>query len=141
MAGSGSWGDYDNNVVRARAWVEAENVFEVWKLVQHWYTLMESGEALNRYPDPYWRDEDYPDKAKLTQDIADTFIHEMDEDFMLEKNRFQGRLAPEFSRLPSHARLAFVQEAYGIIKSSSQINMEADVRLAAGETMPPPVTS
>ncbi len=58
---------------------------------------------------------------------------------MLEKRRFQGRLAPEFIRLPAHTRIAFVQKAYGIIKTSAEINSEADNRLAWGETMPPTV--
>jgi hypothetical protein len=126
-------------MTRARAWVEAENVYEVWKLVQHWFDLMNSGEAMNRFPDPYWDDSKYPDKYVLTQEIADAFIEEMDADFMLEKSRFQGRLAPEFARLPAHARLAFVQEAYPLIKTSSQISQEAERRLAAGETLPPRV--
>ena len=137
MAGSGEYASSDNTVARARAWVEAENIYDVWKLVQEWYTLMENDEAKDRYPDPYWNDDDYPDKAVLTQEVADKFIEEMDADFMLEKNRFQGRLPPEFSRLPAHARLAFVQEAYRVIKSTSAIHAEADERLAAGEVLPP----
>jgi hypothetical protein len=126
-------------MTRARAWVEAENVYEIWKLVQRWFELMNSGEAANRFPDPYWDDSKHPDKHALTQEIADAFIEEMDADFMLEKSRFQGRLAPEFARLPAHARLAFVQEAYPLIKTSKQINQEAEMRLASGETLPPTV--
>ena len=61
----------------------------------------------------------------------------MDQDFMLEKNRFQGRLAPEFSRLPAHARIAFVQQAYGVIKTSVEIKAEAERRVKEGETFPP----
>ena len=130
------WPEKNDPVAHAQAWVEAENIFEVWKLVQEWYDLMESGEAADRYPDPYWKDDDYPGKAVLTQEITDTFIEEMDADFMLEKNRFHGRLAPEFSRLPPHARMAFVQDAYKIIKTSAAIEQEAKERLAAGEKLP-----
>ena len=99
---------------------------------------MHNGEADNRYPDPYWNDEDYPGKVPLNQEVADEFIEEMDADFMIEKNRFQGRLAPEFSRLPAHARIAFVQDAYKIMKTSTDIEKEAEERLGAGESLPPP---
>lgn len=139
------WGSLRNDdpFNRALAWVEAENVYEMWTLVQKWFEVMESGEAIHRYPDPFWRDDDYPGKVPLTQDVADKFIEEMDADFYLEKSRFrdgQGimREPPDFSRLPPHARLAFVQDAYKIIKTSSEIRKEAEERLAAGETLPPP---
>ncbi len=141
ISSTGSWSAIDSPVTRAQAWVEAENVYEVWKLVQRWYDLIQSGEAADRYPDPFWRDEDHPDKVPLTQEVADLFIEEMDADFMLEKARFQGRLAPEFARLPAHARMAFVQEAYGIMKTSKTCDMEAEERLANGESLPPPAKS
>lgn len=100
--------------------------------------MIESGEALNRYPDPLWNDADYPGKAQLTQEVADLFVEEMDADFMLEKSRFQGKLAPEFARLPAYARLAFVQEMYRLpIKTEADIVVEARSRLASGETIPP----
>ncbi len=137
MASAWEWSGGDDPVMRARAWVEAENVYEVWRLVQRWFELIDSGDAANHYPDPNWDDSQHPGKVSLTQDVADTFIEEMDADFMLERSRFQGRLSPEFARLPSHARLAFTQEAYGIMKTSADINEEADKRLAAGETLPP----
>ncbi len=122
--------------MRARAWVEAENIYEVWELVQMWFELVDSDSADNHYPDPNWDDSQHPAKVSLTHDVADKFIEEMDADFMLEKSRFQGRLSPEFARLPSHARLAFAQEAYGILKTSVDINTEADRRLVAYETLP-----
>ena len=137
MSSAWEWSGGDDPVMRARAWVEAENVYEVWNLVQRWFQLIDSGDAVNHYPDPNWDDSQHPGKVYLTQDVADTFIEEMDADFMLEKSRFQGRLAPEFARLPSHARLAFTQEAYGIMKTSADRNAEADRRLATGETLPP----
>ena len=137
MSSAWEWSGGDDPVMRARAWVEAENVYEVWKLVQRWYELIDSDEAVNHYPDPNWDDSQHPGKVSLTQDVADTFIEEMDADFMLEKSRFQGRLSPDFARLPSHARLALAQEAYGIMKTSSDINAEADKRLDAGEVLPP----
>ena len=141
ISSAGDWSAVDNSMARAQAWVEAENIYEVWKLVQQWFDMIQSGEAANRYPDPFWRDEDYPDKVPLTQEVAGEFIKEMDADFMLEKARFQGRLAPEFARLPPHARLAFVQEAYKLIKTANTCNKEAEERLAVGETMPPPIKS
>ncbi len=137
MSSAWEWSGGDDPVMRARAWVEAENVYEVWKLVQKWFEFIDAGDAENHYPDPNWDDSSYPGKVSLTQDVADTFIEEMDADFMLEKSRFQGRLSPEFARLPSHARLAFAQDAYGIMKTGADINAEADKRLAEGETLPP----
>ena len=139
MSSAWEWSGGDDPVTRARAWVEAENVYEMWKLVQKWFEFIENGSATDRFPDPYWKSEDYPDKVPLNQEIADTFSEEMDADFMLEKSRFQGRFAPEFVRLPQHARMAFVQDAYKLVKTSSQINREAEERLSAGETLPPPV--
>ena len=137
MSSAWEWSGGDDPVMRARAWVEAENVYDVWKLVQKWFEFIDAGDAVNHYPDPNWDDSLHPGKVALTQDVADTFIEEMDADFMLEKSRFQGRLSPEFARLPSHARLAFAQDAYGIMKTSADINAEADERLATGETLPP----
>lgn len=139
MSSAWEWSGGDDPVTRARAWVEAENVYDMWKLVQKWYELMETGEASTRYPDPHWSDETHPGKVGLTQEVADKFIEEMDNDFMLEKSRFQGRQAPEFSRLPPTARMAFVQDAYLVIKSGADINGEADQRLANGEVLPPPI--
>ena len=124
---------------RALAWVEAENVFEVWKIVQRWFEMMDNGDYFDRYPDPNWRDEDHPQFTALTMEVADKFVYEMDEDFLVEKNRFQGKLAPDFGRLPEHSRLAFVQECYLTMKSSVQIREEAMERLKAGEVMPPPM--
>ncbi|MCH8986614.1 hypothetical protein IIA94_00375 [Patescibacteria group bacterium] len=117
--------------------MEAENIYEAWKLVQRWFEMMESSEAQYRHPDPRWNGEDYPNKVPLTQKVADRFIEEMDADFLLEKSRFEGKEAPDFARLPSHARLAFVQEAYGILKTTKEISKEAEKRFATGEIMPP----
>ena len=139
MSSAWEWSGGDDPITRARAWVEAENVYEMWKLVQVWYELIENDGAVNRFPDPLWKSEDYPEKVPLNQEIDDTFIEEMDADFMWEKSRFQERFAPEFSRLPPHARMAFVQDAYKLVKTGAQINSEADERLSAGETLPPPV--
>lgn len=124
-------------LVMHKCWHEAVNIYYVWQKVQEWFEMMESGEVLNRYPDPFWDDADYPDKTALTQDVADEFIAEMDADFMLEKSRFQGRSAPEFSRLPPHSRLAFVQEVYQIILSSAEIERRAIASTEAGEELPP----
>lgn len=139
MSSAWEWCGGDDPLTRARAWVEAENVYEAWKVVQAWFDLMESGVAEYRYPDPYWSDEHHPGKKPLTQEVADRFIEEMDADFMIEEGRFQGRLAPEFARLPSHARMAFVQECYWVIKTATEIHEEAERRLAAREVMPPPM--
>ena len=139
MSSAWEWSDGGDQVTRARAWVEAENVFEMWKLVQVWYDLMNSGEADNRYADPFWDDSKHSEKAVLMQDLSCVFIEEMDPDFMLEKSGFQGKLASEFIRLPAHARIPFLQHLYGLIKTSAEINSESYDSLAWEETMPPPV--
>lgn len=124
-------------LVMHKCWHESLNIYHVWEKVQEWFELMESGDAENRYPDPFWNDADYPDKTALTQDVADEFIAEMDADFMLEKSRFQGRLVPEFSRLPPHSRMAFVQDMYKIIITSAEIERRAIESMEAGLTLPP----
>ena len=124
-------------LVTHKAWHEAVNIYECWKVVQIWFELIESGEAIHRYPDPFWKDEDHPEFTSLTQEVADKFISEMDEDFMVEKSRFQGRSAPEFERLPPHSRLAFVQELYGLIKSSVELQCMAEDSTEQGLELPP----
>ena len=126
----------DSEVAKARAWVEAENIFEVWKIVQKWFDLMKAKLVGHELPSPYWQDDLYTDKTKLTQSVADLLVKEIDEDFMMEKNRFMGRKAPNFSRLPPGARMSFAREIYRTMKSQRAINIEADERLAKGETFP-----
>lgn len=120
---------------KARAWVEAENTFEVWKVINNWFNRLQDGTYWSYMASPFWTNP--PDKTALTQDVVELFVKELDEDFMLEKSRFQGKKPPEFSRLPFGPKFAFVQECYKIMKSSKAINAEADERLANGEKMPP----
>ena len=58
MSSAWEWSGGDDPVTRARAWVEAENVYEMWKLVQKWFEFIENGSATDRFPDPYWKSED-----------------------------------------------------------------------------------
>jgi len=120
---------------KARAWVEAENIEAVWKLVQKWFLLMQSGEAEMRYPDPTWSEQE--GRAPLTPELADMIVKELDADFEVERGRFQGRRPPEFARLSAVARLAFAQDLLGILKTDQTIRAEAKDRLAAGEVLPP----
>ena len=130
--------DSASDVAKARAWIEAENVYEVWQIVQKWFDFMKAKLVGHQLPSPYWQDDLYPDKTKLTQSVADLLVKEIDEDFMLEKTRFMGRKAPNFSRLPPGARLSFAREIYRVMKSQKAINIEADERLAKGEVFPHP---
>ena len=54
MSSAWEWSGGDDPVTKARAWVEAENVFEVWKLVQVWYDLMSA--SLVERPCLHFRD-------------------------------------------------------------------------------------
>ncbi len=116
----------------ACAWVEAENVWEVRKLVCRWFDDLESGAANVQYPDPF--------KSTLSQEEADSLIKELDEEFYREKGRW-GSLSveagPEFSRLASHARIVFVEELKAVLKSRDEIIEEARERLESGEQLPP----
>ena len=45
--------------------------------------------------------------------------------------------APEFDRLTATARVAFVQDAYKVIKTGTEIENEVKERFVVGEAMPP----
>lgn len=120
----------------AMAWIEAEDIVAVWKIVQAWFERMEDGTARHRFPDPFWDHARWGRKRPLTQQIADRIIAEMDADFEIERARFPQGVGPEFARLPPHARLAFAQEVYGVIKTEGEIEEEATRRTRRGERFP-----
>jgi len=125
---------------QAKAWVEACNVEKTWKVMSKWFGYMQTGEAAMNYPDPFWEDTKHPGRRKLTQDIADKVVQEVDEDFEIERGRFprETGLGPEFSRLPPQARMALAQELYSILMTDKEIAEEADRLLARGITQFPP---
>lgn len=138
---SASW-DWHTNpkndlLIQAKAWVEAENAIEIWGLIQEWFEMLENNTAIHQYPDIFWENDKYPDLKPLTQDVADEFVEELDADFMLEKNRFQGRGAPDFNRLAPHSRMAFAQAFYRITMSEKQITEKARELVDAGTKIPP----
>ena len=120
----------------AMAWVEAENVQAVWKIVQTWFELTQSGEVQHRFPDPFWNQDQHPDRRPVDTETADQLIAELDADFELERGRLPGGLGPEFARLPPHARLAFAQEVWRASKSPKEIEGEATRRALMGEKFP-----
>ncbi|HZX50298.1 MAG TPA: hypothetical protein VFE94_04130 [Candidatus Paceibacterota bacterium] len=124
-------GNKEDPKVKAFAWVEAENICKAWCVVDKWFQLMQTGEADNHLPDPLWHRRDHGKKAPLTQELADKFIEELDEDFLIEKGRFGGRLPPDFSRLSPSGRIAFVQEMYEVLLTEEELEEEADRRLKA----------
>jgi hypothetical protein len=129
-------GDARDPLVRARAWVEAVYIYDVYEKINEWWKMIETGEAFERVPDPTWQN--LPGRTPLTQAVADKFIGELDADFLLERNRFDGKKPPDFHRLPPAARFAFVQEVSSIQLSEKEIETIAQARLAAGEQLPPP---
>lgn len=128
-----------SEIEKAMLWVEAENIATVWKVVKKWFDYMQSGEATQRFPDPTWHPK--PGRRALTPEVASQIVTEMDDDFRLERGRFpkESGLGPDFERLPSHARVAFCQEVYDILKTTEEIMAEAETRLQAGEHLPPPL--
>ena len=122
-----------------RRWVEAENDSAIFAVIVDWYGLMEAGTADLQYPDPGWRDSDYPDLIPLTPEYVDHLIAEIDADFEQEKKRFPQStgLGPEFSRLMPHARMALAQAIHRVLKTEVQMGAEAQRRLDAGEALPP----
>lgn len=132
------WGPAGEPMTKACMWVACVNTYDTYKLVIQWFWRMEEGGLDTIEPDPDWRTGDYPEKAKLTQDLADAWVEGIDEDFNIEKGRFRGRNPPEFLRLPGPARIALMQEVYRVQMSTAQIRQEAERRLEEGEELPPP---
>ena len=125
---------------KAQAWVEAQNTEAVWVVVKKWFGYMQSGEARFKYPDPNWQDSDHPGRRPLTQEVADLLVQEMDEDFLIEKNRYpkDTGLGPDFIRLPAHARIAFAQELYVTIMTKKEVKAAAQELLDRGVREFPP---
>ena len=132
---SGNIGDFSP----ARRWVEAENTSAVFAVIMDWYNMLEAGIAELQYPDPAWRDSDYPELTPLTPEHVDQLIAEIDADFEREHDRFPEttRLGPDFGRLRPHARMAFAQAIYRVLKSEGQMEAEARSKPDAGEALPP----
>lgn len=128
--GRGHWLHKFNDLILedAIAWVEAENSFSIRKIWNEWFYAIESGEAELRDPNPF--------DDSVSQARADRLVKEMDEDFDIEKGRWQSlgvEAGPEFSRLSPKARIAFAQEVFKVIKTDRQLIYEAVARLYRGE--------
>mgnify|MGYP001582365119 FL=1 len=127
---------YGTPHMNARGWVETENLWDTYAVIIKWFRLMERDEANNRYSDPRWQTP--AGRPPLTQKLADQIIVEIDKDYEIEQSRFPSSgLGPEFARLAPHARLTFVQELYGVMKSDAELDAACEARLAAGEQLPP----
>lgn len=129
----GSAGSYGRSLEEcAFFWCEALATQRAWEVVKAWFRAMQAGEAALRYPDPLWQPK--PGRKAITQELADIMVQEMDEDFLLQQNRFpkESGLGPEFSRLPPHARLAFMQEIMDASRTTREITQEASALIATG---------
>lgn len=140
---SAYWGDHkatrgSTQLQRTAAWLEAENIDAMFKVVVKWFRLLESGKADLVKPDPYWNDNDYPHFEPLTDKIVDRLIEETDADFNEERSRAQARnqALPEFNRLSKSARRAFAQDLYRVMCPEKAIIKEAKRRVKAGEKIP-----
>lgn len=104
------------------AWLQAENLMELRELFIKWYKYIENGEAENIYPDPFF-------KKNISQELADNIINIIENDFLLEKGRWEGlkvNSGPGYTRLSPSAKIAFVQQISKIYKNTSQILKETN---------------
>ena len=124
---------------QAKAWVEAQNVEKTRRIMSKWFEFMQSGEVKLKCPDPYWSDDEHPERHKLTREVADEIVHEVDEDFEIERGRFprETGFGPEFSRLPPHARMALAQGLCVNRMTEREIADEAECLLTKGITQFP----
>lgn len=115
---------------RAYIWVECENALEVRAVWCEWFDALENGTANKRQPDP--TNLNTPDGRRITQGRADIFIEELEADFYIENKRWRGLgkdAGPGFDRLEPHARIAFMQAIWRVMKTEEQIEEEAKERL------------
>jgi len=123
----------------AVGWIEAENIFDVRAIIIEWFDALNDGTANDRYPDPICLEG--PPGKPITEERADKFIEELEADMLKEWMRFGslGREAgPGFDRLEPHARMAFMQAVWQVMKTMDQIQEEAAERTKAKE-LPPAV--
>lgn len=113
-------------------WVEAENVWLVRATVAKWFDWLNEDVANKHYPDT---------RGKMfTQERADAFVEALEDDMMREESRFSqlGKDAgPGFLRLEPHARVAFMQDVWLVMKTKEELWDEAGRRLGAGIKAPP----
>ena len=111
-------------LLSAREWVEAENIFAVREVIIEWFNAMNEGVANDRYPDPL--NLEGPPGELITEERADEFVE------ALEQARFKGlgkEEGPGFPRLEPHARIAFMQAMWQVMKTDKQLRLEAKERL------------
>ena len=112
-----------------QCWSEAVNIFEVRQTIIEWFNALQEGTANDRYPDPFIVEA--PKGKLITQERADDFVEQLEADMLLEKARF-GSLnrdaGPGFTRLESHAKIAFMQSIWSIMKTPQELMEDADRR-------------
>ena len=114
----------------AAEWVEAENIFAVRAVIIEWFNALNDGTANDRYPDPTCLEG--PPGEPITEERADKFVEELEDDMLKESVRFRGlgkEVGPGFPRLEPHARLAFMQAMWQVMKTKEQIKSEALERI------------
>ena len=114
----------------AAEWIEAENVFDVRAVLIEWFDALNDGTANDRYPDPTCLEG--PPGEPITEERADKFVEVLEDDMLKESGRFRGlgkEVGPGFPRLEPHARLAFMQAVWQVMKTKEQIKLEAIDRI------------
>lgn len=111
-------------------WVEAENMMAIRLILIEWFDALQDGTANDRYPDPL--NMEAPAGKPITQERADLFVEELEEDMLMEKARFRGlkrEAGPGYTRLEPHARIAFMQAVWRVMLTPEEIKSEARRRL------------
>lgn len=113
-------------------WIEAENMWMVRVIISKWFRWLNEGVANNHYPDLR--------QKVFSRERADAFIEALEDDMMIEEPRFSHLnrdAGPGFDRLVPHARQAFIQDVWSVLKTRAELWAEAEQRLKAGIRTPP----
>ena len=111
-------------------WVEAENMMDIRRVLIEWFDELQDGTANDRYPDPTKMEA--PVGKPITQERANLFVEELEDDMLIEKARFRGlkkEAGPGYTRLEPHARVAFMQSMWRTMMTAEEIKAEARKRL------------
>jgi len=115
------------------SYLEAENIMAFRELLCNWFKMIEDGRTEKIYPD-------FSDTS-VTLDMANLLIEELESDFLLElprAMRVNGTTkGPGFTRLNDHAKIAFAQQVFGLIKTPEQITKEVEEKHLNNEIIIP----
>jgi len=104
------------------SYLEAQNIMDFRELLCLWFKMIEDGRAEKIYPDF--------SETLVTLDLANLLINEIEDDCLIELPRAMSvngtTKGPGFTRLNDHAKIAFAQQVFSLIKSPEQITKEIE---------------